>query len=208
MPWLAVSRPRVVHAPLLSGALGGGAGTWPILLLSLALSACSSVTDADPGQLGDADADVDADTDSDSDADLDGDGDGDADPGVCGQGEVECRDGCFDLSTASCGGGGVANECGQGESCVSGQCQCFGADCECRDGTVDCDPSDAVTCRNVRRDPLNCGGCGHECDAGDTCMGGLCGLPVDDCDVCPDGTRCCSSNDVRACFPNGASPCD
>lgn len=208
MPLLSTSRLRVVCAPRLSAGLGEGvcACRIPVLasLLALALSACSSVTDADPGQLGDADADVDGDSDSDADADVDGDGDGD----VCGPGEVDCGDGCFDLSRDPRHCGGCEEGCRQGESCVSGQCACVGADCECRDGTVDCDPSDALACRNVRRDPLNCGGCGHECDAGDACLSGLCGLSVDDCDVCPEGTRCCSGNDVRACFPNDASPCD
>jgi hypothetical protein len=36
---------------------------------------------------------------------------------------------------------------------------------------------------NVVSDPLNCGGCGHACGAGSTCVSGQC--------ACPTGTTNC-----------------
>ncbi|MEM6959967.1 MAG: hypothetical protein AAF645_30075, partial [Myxococcota bacterium] len=108
------------------------------------------------------------------------------------------------------------NVCGEGGTCVAG-------DCECADGQRFCDGG----CTDTQSDANNCGGCNVRCGADQSCTDGRCecsdGLaacgescidPLDDnsncgeCgNVCPGTSTCtggfcqCASADERLCGP-------
>jgi hypothetical protein len=124
---------------------------------------------------------------------------------------------CIDLQTHAghCGACGMA--CPTGIDCVAGIC-------DCPAGTTAC----TETCSDTMTDPLNCGGCGNDCNGG-ACVDGMCdcaptelncGACVDpmnddlhcgDCDQpCPLGESCqsgmCDCSDVPVSFAADVQP--
>ncbi len=94
--------------------------------------------------------------------------------GACNAGFADCDqkypDGCeTSLSTqANCGACGNACVCG---TCISGKCSVAA----CSAGFADCDGNPATCCEtNLMTDAKNCGGCGHACAAGHSCVAGGC----------------------------------
>jgi stigma-specific protein Stig1 len=87
--------------------------------------------------------------------------------GACGNCVPNCPDGW-------CGGDGCGGECGCPEGFECGETGwCVGGDEPCPGGGTFCNG----ICTNISFDPLNCGGCGIVCAAGEACFGGVCQLP-------------------------------
>jgi len=115
--------------------------------------------------------------DGDADADSDGDGDGD---GPCALREVQCPDGCFDLSTDANNCGRCGHSCGAGSSCDGGECT------GCDPGLVSCG---GAGCFDLSSDRNHCGACDTRCAGGAACSSGQC--------ACPDGLTSCGGGSCR-----------
>jgi hypothetical protein len=99
-----------------------------------------------------------------------------------------CMGECFDLSSDrdNCGACGLSCQSSPGMSSI-GVCAYGMCNRQCLQGWADCNGNDADDCEvNTNSDPLNCGGCGHACDAvaGQACVGGKC--VVEPCDHVED----------------------
>lgn len=126
--------------------------------------------------------------------------------GACGcpSGFTRCGDECKnlasdELSCGSCDTKCVAPpvtdpewKCGPGIQPDNSTWGCSGGGCKlaCKAAYGDCDSN---FCSNgcetdVRSDPLNCGACGHQCDANQQCENGSC--------LCPTGTTRCGNRCV------------
>jgi hypothetical protein len=84
-------------------------------------------------------------------------------------GQTRCGGVCLDLLTNGDNCGACGNQCGRlllNSSCIGGNCKCAPGL-----GNKDCG---AEGCVYTDIDPLNCGGCGHECVAGAVCSSGVC----------------------------------
>ena len=85
-----------------------------------------------------------------------------------------------------CDDGSGSTGTGMGTTCASGQTRC------------------GTSCVDVQSDIRNCGACGHACDAGSTCDGGMCNAGTDT-GSCPSGQLDCGSgcidvqSDMRNC---------
>jgi hypothetical protein len=79
---------------------------------------------------------------------------------ICNGVDDDC-DGVVDEDCA--GGCAGADDCDGGATCVDGACVCPA-------GSELCE----LVCLDTTGDPLNCGGCGSACPAGETCAGGTC----------------------------------
>jgi hypothetical protein len=135
------------------------------------------------------------------------------DPNNCGLCGVVCSSG---VCTLSVGGGAIClptgpsdnclATCGPGNVCVAGAC--LGSSCEqdvgvlpfcaAQDGNVGvCCPSlsgpgllGPIPCVDAANDPLNCGGCGFQCPAGQSCTNGVCSGAPADCGIGRIGAFC------------------
>lgn len=70
------------------------------------------------------------------------------------------------------------NECNPGERCVSDwngvdHCEC-GTNAACSAGQFCCEQFLGRYCADVLTDAQNCGDCGWQCNAGETCVAGIC----------------------------------
>lgn len=89
--------------------------------------------------------------------------------------------GCTNNPTCNAGGAGTCNTgicscngtaCRPGEACAAGPvCSCNGG-AACAMGEACCQTP--AGCRNLATDTQNCGGCGHACSAGESCVAGVC----------------------------------
>jgi hypothetical protein len=96
---------------------------------------------------------------------------------ICSPGKTPCSLGvlldCADLNRdpSHCGACGNACPGGKGEhrlaACVNGRCVS-----RCEPGYGDCEGNGV--CRDLRRDPYNCGACGNACELGQPCIEGVC----------------------------------
>lgn len=88
---------------------------------------------------------------------------GDACAPACSAPQVECDGGCVDPSTddKACGVCGI--QCGDGERCRDGLCECLPSRERC-----------GVACVSWVNDPAHCGGCDLRCAEGLLCRGGEC----------------------------------
>ncbi|MFT3927713.1 MAG: hypothetical protein QM778_34615 [Myxococcales bacterium] len=93
--------------------------------------------------------------------------------GNCGGNRPYCS-----LATHVCGECSADAQCTGGRACVDGMCDCPGSTETCNGQCVD---------RST--DEANCGRCGHQCDQGEQCVGGVCHPP------------CQSSGDCSAPLP-------
>jgi len=78
---------------------------------------------------------------------------------------------CADLDSDPANCGACGDECGAGQICLAGRCQCEDVGQGLCDGV----------CINVLDDPNNCGRCGNVCAAGQQCAGFTCQAPCDAC---------------------------
>ncbi|BEI86634.1 hypothetical protein CcaverHIS002_0609210 [Cutaneotrichosporon cavernicola] len=102
-------------------------------------------------------------------------GDGNCTQGVCSScskaGEVFCNGACRDVSSDESHCGGCYQVCeNEGEYCNNGVCDTH----TCPSGEAWCGDDDTGKCINWRTDPVNCGGCGTTCGAGQACVEGSC----------------------------------
>lgn len=120
---------------------------------------------------------------------------------VCGESALCCDAGGTPMCTRpevdenNCGACGYA--CSDGERCSSGLCLCesaLGEQGQCQDGEACCSSSGCV---DFRTDPLNCGGCGLACGAGELCADGVCACGdttgAAGATACGDGSSCCGT---------------
>ncbi|MBI2895698.1 MAG: hypothetical protein HYY06_19230 [Deltaproteobacteria bacterium] len=84
-------------------------------------------------------------------------------PELC---QAEDRRRCADLLHGVWDCGACFVRCAEGQ-CVDGECVCYPP-------SSPCPHLDDTLCRELTRDPSNCGLCGFECDDGETCMDGTC----------------------------------
>ena len=122
-----------------------------------------------------------------------GNGDGGFCTPVCGG----CDSSCLKSCTNPCSGRTFSRSCcPTGFSCDNGHCVCPPPKTIC--GGV---------CTDTSTDPNNCGWCGNQCAAGQTCQQGGCYPTPPVCGPCTNGfIECCSlaSPDQREC---GLTPC-
>ncbi len=123
---------------------------------------------------------------------LDGDHDGDP-PRVCGGTDCDDSDGTIhDMASELCNGvdedcDGIVDEsgrCGEGMSCVGGECVC----------DPPLDTCFGIVCTDTATDPSNCGTCGNFCETGSTCSAGVCS--------CSGGLTSCSGSCVDTSSSN------
>ena len=93
---------------------------------------------------------------------------------------------CVDLTTDLAHCGSCGNACGDPNNATM---QCDRAECSssCSMGFADCNGQSSDGCEaNILTDPLNCGGCGVQCDvvAGQPCSNGVCATKP-----CPEVTK-------------------
>lgn len=139
--------------------------------------------------------------------------DGDCKPGkvcsgyrcLCPRGLTDCAGECRDLTSDAHSCGTCTNACRDDERCVEAVCkrvECVGAgDAECSDSRTCVDgicrcKSTFTTCFtqcvDVKRDPWNCGACGHVCWKSESCVDGAC-IDSGQClteGECPQGFKC------------------
>lgn len=123
--------------------------------------------------------------------------------GACPTGATCCGDLCIDArsSLTNCGGCGVTCP-----PVARGTPACTASTCgvgACDRGFGDCDRSPANGCeRDVTTDPANCGGCGTQCAAGQSCVGGACTTLNCAATGCLIDLSCCGT----ACIPTQTDP--
>jgi hypothetical protein len=92
----------------------------------------------------------------------------------CPAGTVDCDGQCVDLMSDDKNCGSCFNSCGDlclggsgcGEICVNGNCQCPAGLELCADGNY--------VCTDTSSHRLHCGACDHACEAGESCVQGIC----------------------------------
>ncbi len=108
---------------------------------------------------------------------------------------MTCGDECPRVLEDELNCGGCGEECGGGEACVGGGCVPGECESECPEDWVCCDDAwgwGFAGCTAIEWDKVNCGACGVACDAGETCVRGIC--VRSDCDAeCGFGQSCCES---------------
>jgi hypothetical protein len=134
-----------------------------------------------------------------------------SDSGGGSSGDGDDRPGTPDAGTAQndfCGVCAPPNECCDlptGSYCIA--VQCVGAQCRCGVGPA-CGPDEACcggagdSCRNLKTDPLNCGMCGKQCGAEETCSDGKCSCGGQECgpgQTCCGGTCVDTTSDAANC---------
>jgi hypothetical protein len=120
----------------------------------------------------------------------------------------QCDSNCRRSCTTKCTPGGTVTSfepcCGDNFTCQNGSCVCLSPNQLC-----------GSACTDISSDNFNCGQCGNECSADQTCqMGGCFPTPVV-CGPCTNGSQtCCSftAPDVRlcgvgTCCPSGQASC-
>ncbi|MBQ9817019.1 MAG: hypothetical protein IJM59_06090 [Proteobacteria bacterium] len=105
---------------------------------------------------------------------------------VCEQPMTKCDDRCVDLTNdyKNCGACGTA--CATTEVCIlegegeeaKATCKASDADCSCPEDDPECVEKTACwgSCVDLKNDAANCGTCGVACEAGQSCVEGVCQL--------------------------------
>lgn len=93
----------------------------------------------------------------------------------------------------NCGGCGTV--CGNGKTCVAGQCQSIA----CSGGQTLCTPDGgAPYCATTQTDNSNCGTCGKACAGAQKCVAGVCTTSKIDVLICTGDATASNNNDVQA----------
>lgn len=95
-------------------------------------------------------------------------------PKKCKNGAIKCGKACVNPQTDAKHCGGCNQGCGNGETCVDGECQ--GGDC--LGGQILCN----ALCVDPTDNDEHCGRCNNPCPGDLTCIGGEC--------ACAEGTKC------------------
>ncbi len=115
---------------------------------------------------------------------------------TCSPGESCCDDACVDTDDSQSNCGSCGNACDSGWACIDGTCEHVICDPTCT-GSETCCPvtgGDPV-CADLQSDEDDCGSCGNDCPAGESCSGGLCMLvPCEP--ACTGGLTCCNGTCV------------
>ena len=134
----------------------------------------------------------------------------------CPEGFFYCDGRCIDpeLDQGYCGSVGCEDPrpCGDSQSCIAGECICD-------PGSGDCNGEASDGCEiQLPTDAENCGACGHECSAGDSCCQGNCvdrewdafncGTCGTECPPADNATPICDSGDCSFTCLDGFGDCD
>ncbi len=146
-----------------------------------------------------------------------------------GPGQALCDGLCIDTRSDHDNCGTCGHGCGDGNSCLNGNCVVGTCTISCGGGSICCGTeATGQTCSYPGFDRNNCGGCGIVCGPTQSCNNGICGCQpyeascggscvdvhrdADNCgacgNVCPAGSRFCSNDHCLPCEAVGQSECD
>jgi hypothetical protein len=97
--------------------------------------------------------------------------------GSCDGGLTSCFGNCVDTSKDNANCGSCANQCSSGAMCIIGECQCGPPGSPllyCYENDKCVSPGCPKKCVNKNLDFMNCGQCGHRCQAPHPCVNGVC----------------------------------